>query len=74
MIPCCDNKLRTVSEGCAPFANHCNANSSLIETQLGLVVGCMFRLFDETTIVVKANQHTMTVERIFLEPYVLNEF
>ena len=39
MIPCCDNKLRTVSEGCAPFANHCNANSSLIETSAGFNSG-----------------------------------
>ena len=39
MIPCCDNKLRTVSEGCAPLANHFNANSSLIETSAGFATG-----------------------------------
>ena len=35
MIPSLDNKLLTVSEGCAPLPNHFNANSSSILTSAG---------------------------------------
>ena len=39
MIPCSENRLRTVSDGLAPFANHFNAVSSLILTSAGLATG-----------------------------------
>ncbi len=35
MIPWLENKLRTVSDGLAPFPNHFNAASSLILTSAG---------------------------------------